>query len=141
MSNPSSKDESLDIQQAFDMLEACGVPRERARSVRNGIQVLDTRYAKQVGELRRMLAAAEAAIRELSKPDETNGELRNWYAHDGIKVHLLTSMDRETALKSLRTEMPDAYDSDLKPCGGRAHMIFNSSPPQVKTSCSGSEGA
>lgn len=58
---------------------------------------------------------------------ETECELRDWYCHDGIKVHLLTSMDRETALQSLRKEMPGARESDLKPSGGRAHLIFNSS--------------
>jgi hypothetical protein len=36
-----------EIELAFSMLEMCGVPRERARSVRNGIDVLATRYRKQ----------------------------------------------------------------------------------------------
>lgn len=41
-----------DEERAFGILEACGIPRDRARSVSNGIQVLDLRYAKQVRALR-----------------------------------------------------------------------------------------
>jgi hypothetical protein len=36
-----------EIELALQSLEMCGVPRERARSVHNGIQVLATRYQKQ----------------------------------------------------------------------------------------------
>ena len=39
----ASPEETAQIERAFQMLEACGVPRERAKTVANGIDVLATR--------------------------------------------------------------------------------------------------
>jgi hypothetical protein len=50
------------LERAFTMLEACGIPRSRARTVHNGIQVLDTRYAKQVRDLREQITRLKAKV-------------------------------------------------------------------------------
>lgn len=36
---------------AFKTLESLGIPRERARSVENGIMVLDQRYRREIADL------------------------------------------------------------------------------------------
>ena len=46
-------------ERAFQVLEAFGVPRERAKSVENGIQVLVSRMDKQIAELERQLAECQ----------------------------------------------------------------------------------
>lgn len=44
--------EIADMERAFQMLESAGVPRERARSVSNGIMVLMQRYDREIAALR-----------------------------------------------------------------------------------------
>lgn len=48
------------LELSYSVLEMCGVPRERARSVQNGIMVLATRYAKEA-------AFQEEALKEQAK--------------------------------------------------------------------------
>lgn len=40
-----------EVERAFKMLSVHGVPRERARTVANGIDVLSTRYSKEIQTL------------------------------------------------------------------------------------------
>lgn len=44
---------------AFQMLEVHGAPKERARAIANGIDVLATRMQREITELRAALAEAE----------------------------------------------------------------------------------
>ena len=47
------------VDQAYEMLDMLGVPKERARSIQNGIMVLTSRYDKRIFDL-------EQALREKS---------------------------------------------------------------------------
>ena len=51
-----------ELDQAFSMLEMNGVPKERARHIANGIDVLTTRYRKRTTELEQQLAEANEKI-------------------------------------------------------------------------------
>lgn len=57
--NTPSESVSSEIERAYQMLEACGVPRERAKNLANGIDVLATRFRRDEGFQR--MAEADAA--------------------------------------------------------------------------------
>ena len=44
----SKKSRDEEIKKAYDYLSACGVPKERAGSLHNGIDVLATRFRKEI---------------------------------------------------------------------------------------------
>ena len=61
MSEPGDRE----IERAFQMLECCGVPRERANTVSNGIDVLSTRCQKEANGLAYEIATIKAKRDEL----------------------------------------------------------------------------
>jgi len=73
MADPEKEIAALraEVERAYSMLEACNVPRERAKSVANGIDVLSTRFAKaETGwnmERAALRAAAEKAREALKR--------------------------------------------------------------------------
>jgi hypothetical protein len=56
------KRQKIDADRAFSMLEANGVPRERDKSVANGIDVLSTRFRREIRALEEVIASLRAAI-------------------------------------------------------------------------------
>ena len=61
-----------DCERSYSVLESYGIPRQRAKSVNNGIQVFDSRMQKQVGALESEIATLKA---ELLKRESDNKEL------------------------------------------------------------------
>jgi hypothetical protein len=45
-------EKEAEINKAFSALELCGIPRERAGNIANGIEVLKTRYHKEIDSLK-----------------------------------------------------------------------------------------
>ena len=60
-----SEQSDREIERAFQMLECCGVPRERAKTVSNGIDVLSTRCRKEANGLAYDIATLKAHRDEL----------------------------------------------------------------------------
>lgn len=56
-----------EVERAFQVLSTYGVSRERARSVSNGIEVLGTRYTRQVGFLNMLIAELRTEIERLQE--------------------------------------------------------------------------
>jgi hypothetical protein len=85
----------------FMVLEMYGVPKERARQVGNGIQVLATRYDKEVGALKAEVAAMkdvyEGLLEEFNKVNQAlNTSNYNVTRHQSDYERLLSlEADRE----------------------------------------------
>lgn len=96
-----------ELELAFQVLEGAGVPRERARNVRNGIMVLDTRIQRE----ERVTVSDSARVDWLEAqcrfwPTEINGKFKITFAGEAFK-HLRgndlrsaidSAMDRERQL-------------------------------------------
>lgn len=53
-----------EVERAYQVLEIHGVPRDRAKSVGNGIDVLTTRLGRQVSDLEREVAELRGLVKE-----------------------------------------------------------------------------
>lgn len=62
------------LDQAFSMLSLCGVPKQRAKYVVTGIDVLATRFRKEVQSLHIANSQLETEVRELSRYTEDEPE-------------------------------------------------------------------
>lgn len=71
---------------AYSMLNLCGVPRERAKSVSNGIDVLATRYRKDKGFDQQEIHDLKAANRALAEALVKFGRHQN--NEHGMCTHL-----------------------------------------------------
>ena len=71
-----SRDE--EIKRAYDYLSACGVPKERAGSLHNGIDVLATRFRKEIN-----LDAGEKAVLK-SENKKLKEQLSRLESHMGL---------------------------------------------------------
>jgi len=68
-------------ERAFSMLSAEGVPRERAKTIANGVDVLATRYRRDIQGAEAQLAALRAAVEELLKALEYVADKGHYGAH------------------------------------------------------------
>jgi hypothetical protein len=58
----ANEPESIELKRAFQMLESLGMPKNRARTVSNGIASLDLRYLNHIQSLRQRIRMLELAL-------------------------------------------------------------------------------
>lgn len=81
--HPIIQIENRDLDKAFSMLEVYGVPRQRARYVSNGIDVLGTRFNKEINFREQERNRLLAIVKEYAGKDE-GGNARTLLAEMGI---------------------------------------------------------
>jgi hypothetical protein len=104
-----------EVNRAFSMLEANGVPRERAKTVANGIDVLATRLSKEVQTLEEVICRLRAVLEaeavshdRLEAGDMLIGgpaNLRRYHReHAAVLRGALAGKDEETVRKEMDGE-------------------------------------
>jgi hypothetical protein len=110
---------------AFQMLEVCGVPRERARTIANGISVLDSRYQKE-------RTAHEPGTDWKTRAETAEGILSHNMALANANTRHAKD-ERNTIIRKMRERYSAAEIADMAGLTRqRVHQILNEAPLPVE---------